>query len=256
MQTLFIEKRIKALVNDDWGEWLDTTDTAPFVNGDLVQYRLNAPVVIRIQKRTRAIATDPWGEWDDTNDAAPYEDTDILEYRQVTAELLAELNSEDADEVEPDYSIDILDITANVTVDANHVVTGDGIFDDLMETVNKHIKAEYDSTRINGTDYSTVYLGALTKVLEQSIKFVLEKDNAGLKAKVTEKNSDVLAAQESLYKRQEAGFDDNKYQKILETQMNAWNITFQDTDTTFIPNQIGQDGFDTAFLAAKKSYKK
>ena len=36
--------------------------------------------------------------------------------------------------------------------------------------------------------------------------------------------------------------------------MNAWGITFQDTDTTFIPNQIGQTDFDTSFAAARQSY--
>jgi len=68
------------------------------------------------------------------------------------------------------------------------------------------------------------------------------------------KQRDVLAAQEALYKRQKAGFDDNKHQKILETQMNAWGITFQDTDTTFIPSQIGQTEFDTSFNAVRQNY--
>lgn len=255
MENIFVEKRVKAAVLDDWGMWEDTTDTAPFHNTSLIQYRVNTLETIRLQKRTRALVTDEWDEWDDTNDASPYETTSLVQYRLVTSETIADELANEGEEA-ADYSINIEDITANVTVSADHVVSGDGVFDDIMETVNKHIKAEYDANRITTTDYSTVYLGALQSVLTESMKFALEKDNAGLKAKVTEKNSKVLDAQASLYARQEAGFDDNKHQKILDTQMNAWNITFQDTDTTFIPKQIGQEGFDTAFRAAAKNYKR
>ena len=35
-----------------------------------------------------------------------------------------------------------------------------------------------------------------------------------------------IKAQTSLYARQERGFDDNKYQKLFETQMNAWGVMF------------------------------
>ena len=255
MEFLFVEKRTKAVETDAWGEWAPTTDTAPFVNTKLVQYAVNRPVVIRVQKRTRVLATDAWSAWDDTNDAPPYENTELVEFREFTPEVREEeLKAASVSTASPTV-ISIADVTSNVQVDADNVVTGDGAFDDLMEPVNVHLKAQYDAGRINSTDYASVYLGAMQSVLTQAVKFALEKDNAGKKVTVTEQNIEVLKAQASLYARQEAGFDDNKYQKILDSQMNAWSITFQDTDTTFLPNQVQQNEFDKSFAAVRKNYK-
>ena len=164
---------------------------------------------------------------------------------------------------------------------------GTGVFDKLMEAVNKNIKIQYDEGKIKGTDYANVYLGSLQTVLQQSIEFILREklveaqiegvkmDNivkefeieikvpkelellekqvelaeqevlvkreqvAQTKAQAalinrqqTElelngvKDRESKAAQTSLYIRQERGFDDNKYQKLFEAQMNAWSLMF------------------------------
>ena len=62
----------------------------------------------------------------------------------------------------------------------NNVVTGTGAFDDLMEAVNIHLEAQFNLGRITGSDYATVYLGAMQAALENSVAFVmgLEKTNA------------------------------------------------------------------------------
>lgn len=74
------------------------------------------------------------------------------------------------------YNIDINDLTSNVTITSTNEVTGSGIFDTLMETVTKHIKAQYQEDRIVGGEYATVYLGALQSVLQLSVKILLDKD--------------------------------------------------------------------------------
>ena len=157
--------------------------------------------------------------------------------------------------------ITIENLTSNVTTSVDNVVTGDGIFDDLMETVNTHIEAQYNKGRIKGPEYATVYLGALQTVLSQSIQFVLsaklqeaqvtaiaadvavkeaqELDIIAAKdlkvqQKVTEadklatssKQRDVMAAQESLYARQELGFDDNKKLKLFEAQLDVFGMAW------------------------------
>jgi len=116
-------------------------------------------------------------------------------------------------------AIDITDLTSGVSVDSNHTVTGNGVFDDLMETVNTHIKAQFDSDRIQSTDIANMYIGIMPAVLAESMKFVLQKDTST-------KNEEVLEAQRALYDRQREGFDDNKYQKLFETQMNSWGLMF------------------------------
>ena len=52
-------------------------------------------------------------------------------------------------------------------------LTGSGVFDVLMKTVDLHLLQEFDSGRITGDQYSQVYLGALGSVLQQSVAFLL-----------------------------------------------------------------------------------
>lgn len=173
----------------------------------------------------------------------------------------------------------ILDDLTNGALDTENNWNGTGVFDKLIMAVNSNIEGQYNKGRINGADYANVYLGSMQSVIAQSMQFLLQEqlveaqiDNALKDVDIKErqalvaeakqadseltsaKNRLVLEAQEALYKRQKAGFDDNKHQKILDTQMNAWGITFQDTDTTFVPNQIGQTEFDTSFAATRQDY--
>ena len=55
---------------------------------------------------------------------------------------------------------------------------GTGNFDVLMRATKAHLEAEYAKDRIKGTEYSTVYLGALTQVMQTALQFTLTKDKA------------------------------------------------------------------------------
>jgi hypothetical protein len=59
---------------------------------------------------------------------------------------------------------------------------GTGAFDVLMESVNNQILKQWEQGRLSGADYAVVYLGALQAVLEQSVKFALSTESAGLQA--------------------------------------------------------------------------
>lgn len=61
---------------------------------------------------------------------------------------------------------------------------GTGVFDALMRTTKAHLQEEFSKNRIKGTEYSQVYLGALTQVMQQSLTFLLEKDKAYQQAKL------------------------------------------------------------------------
>lgn len=54
-------------------------------------------------------------------------------------------------------------------------IDGSGAFDKLMQATKLHLKEEHDAQRITGQEYSTVYLGALTAVLQTSIQFLLNE---------------------------------------------------------------------------------
>jgi len=71
-----------------------------------------------------------------------------------------------------DITID--NVTSNVQV-VNKVVTGDGTFDKLMGSVNAQIDNQFNLGRIKGTDYATVYLGAMQTVISQSMQFEIQE---------------------------------------------------------------------------------
>lgn len=50
-----------------------------------------------------------------------------------------------------------------------------------------------------------------------------------------------IEKQTELYQRQKEGFDDNKYQKLFETQMNAWGVMFSSGLLTTKPTIIDSD---------------
>lgn len=52
---------------------------------------------------------------------------------------------------------------------------GSGAFDCLMRATKLHLQEEYNASRITGQEYATVYLGALTAVLQTSIQFLLNE---------------------------------------------------------------------------------
>lgn len=202
---------------------------------------------ISILKRTRPSSTATWSNWVTTTEAPPYTETALVEYMVMDSTV-----------------VDINDITnGSIATDADGKAywSGTGYFDVIMAAMNGNIKVEYESGRIVGTQYADVYLGALQGALTAAVGLVTEKPaltkaraEAAEVAPNAEKQREVLQAQKELYKRQKAGFDDNKHQKILDAQLNAWGITFQDTDTTFIPTQLQQAGFTTSFDAVRANY--
>jgi len=132
----------------------------------------------------------------------------------------------------------------------NNVVTGSGSFDDLMEAVNIHLDAQFNLGRITGSDYATVYLGAMQAALQNSVAFTLglEKTNAEVtlinQKQVTEYGqtlttsltgapsaTSVLGRQINLYGEQAKGFKWNADQKYLKTLLDAWAINVSTAGT-------------------------
>jgi hypothetical protein len=62
---------------------------------------------------------------------------------------------------------------------------GSGVFDVLIQSVLRHIKAEYDEGRITGSDYANVYLGSMQSTLAEAVKFLLQEQQAGFQADLT-----------------------------------------------------------------------
>lgn len=82
---------------------------------------------------------------------------------------------------------------------------GGGVFDVLMQATKAHLQEEYAKGRIKGSDYSEVYLGALTVVMQQAITFLLEKDRAAAQTTLILEQVNTERAQQAYLVAQTAG---------------------------------------------------
>ena len=73
-------------------------------------------------------------------------------------------------------TVTVDNLTSNVVTDSEYIVTGDGVLDTLMSTINTHLDAQYKLGRLTGTDYATVYLGATQAALQQAVTYVLGQE--------------------------------------------------------------------------------
>ena len=139
-------------------------------------------------------------------------------------------------------AITFANLTAGVATDASNVVTGTGVLDDMMETVNAHLAAQFNLGRITGSDYATVYLTAMQATLQQAVAYTvgMQKGNAEesllLQKEITEfaqtdqatkvapSATSVMGAQAALAVEQAKGFKWNADQKYLKTILDAWSI--------------------------------
>jgi hypothetical protein len=72
---------------------------------------------------------------------------------------------------------------------------GTGIFDVLMRANKAHLEAEFNKGRIKGPEYSTVYLGSLTQVMQTALQFLLTKEKTSLENQLIEKQIELADAQ-------------------------------------------------------------
>lgn len=170
-------------------------------------------------------------------------------------------------------TITIASLTTNIATSATYVVTGDGVLDDIMETVNAHLDAQFKLGRITGTDYATVYLGAMQAAVAQAVQYTmgLEKTNAEVSlltqkditefaqtnqtSKVAANTLSTQGRQQNLYTEQAKGFQWNADQKYLKTLLDAWSINISTagvaaTGVTAI-NETGTGNINTQITNAE-----
>jgi len=74
-------------------------------------------------------------------------------------------------------------------------VSGNGAFDLLMKAAKAHLDEEWNKNRIKGAEYSQVYLGSLTAILDSSVQFLLQKDKYAREADLIEAQIDLIRQQ-------------------------------------------------------------
>ncbi len=132
---------------------------------------------------------------------------------------------------------------------------GTGVFDVLMASVDDHIEREYKDNRLTGEQYANVYLNLVTAVLDQSVKFLLSKDQARWEAVSAQMNARIaeIKATEALImlekvkvETQKAIFDmQNSGAQYAETKM---NLAKQDREYCLIGANVESEVFRRNFL--------
>ena len=147
-------------------------------------------------------------------------------------------------------AVNLTELTNGTTVvkevDGLNTYTWEGtaIFDVLVRMVNENLKIQYDEGRIKATDYAQAYIGGLQTCLTESMKYIMQKDNLIKDEELKQANIDLLD-------RQREGFDDNKYQKLFEAQMNAWALMFSSGLLTTQPSIISNDSASSLYNTLK-----
>ena len=121
---------------------------------------------------------------------------------------------------------------------------GTGVFDIIMKAANENIKIQNQASRITGAEYAEVYLGTMQTAISEAMRFLLNKDQSTKDLEVKQANIDLL-------NRQREGFDDNKYQKLFEAQMNAWALMFSSGLLTTKPEIISNDSASSLYNTLK-----
>ena len=144
-------------------------------------------------------------------------------------------------------TVDINDFS-NGSIDASDPQdpkwNGTGVFDIIMKAANENIKIQNQTSRITGAEYAEVYLGTMQSAIAEAMKFLLNKDQIIKDLEVKQANIELL-------NRQKEGFDDNKYQKLFEAQMNAWALVFSSGLLTDKPTIISNDSATALYNTLK-----
>lgn len=127
-------------------------------------------------------------------------------------------------------------------------LTGAGVYDTLMRAQKAHLDEEFKGGRIKGSEYATVYLGAMQAVLNAAIQFTLQKDASTFAARKAEaevllveqqtinagQEFKVLVAQECKLKAEFDVLQEQKLKTAAETTLMNQRILTEKAQTTSI----------------------
>jgi hypothetical protein len=134
--------------------------------------------------------------------------------------------------------MEVTDITSGA-------LTGTGVFDSLMRAVKVHLDEEFNKNRFSGEEYSTLYMGAMNAVLQQSIQYALTKEQS-------EGQAALLAAQASKTAKEEL-LVTQQLQNLATEQLNLVKQGAQlDKQGALLDEQIIKAVEDTALVTQQK----
>jgi hypothetical protein len=115
-------------------------------------------------------------------------------------------------------------LSTATTVGTGNATDGTGNFDNLMKVVTLHLEDQFTAGRITGTDYATVYLGALQSTLDQAVNFTLSMNKANADVDLVGKQEE-LVAQQKLTEVQSTSLVTNKVATELKQALDIAGAT-------------------------------
>jgi len=165
---------------------------------------------------------------------------------------------------------------AEILIDeiTNGTLGGNGVFDVLMKSVTNHLEREFKENRITGLEYSQVYLQVMQSTLQQSITFILSKQQANITAEKTKEELTLLAQkvitekaqtetlidgttavggvigkQAGLYQAQTDGFKRDAEQKLAKIMTDSYHV--RRTTNNNEPSPLGLQNTDISKVVEK-----
>jgi len=147
-----------------------------------------------------------------------------------------------------DTSTTDIEITCTpVCLDVSQV---EELYDRLSAKIYADMDKQYKEGKINGATYADTWAKLMATVVSGSMSTIAQiqmKETAmdrcvkQEQCNQSKKQQELLDEQIAMTKRQTEGFDDNKEQKMLEAQLNAWAMMFSSGLLEDMPDIINSD---------------
>lgn len=162
------------------------------------------------------------------------------------------LESTDKDDTNISTDIKYVDpsvITRNVKVDTmEYTVTGDGLFDILMDTATKHIKAQFDANRIRQEDYANAYL----EIYKVTLQAALQAWTTSVEYEHKKAEVDLVKAQARLVLIQALSEANKPAHLLAQIKQIESQVKHQDAQTDLVKAQTKQAIYTTEKLTPKQ----
>ena len=150
--------------------------------------------------------------------------------------------------------VDVENFTKDATIiptpnaEDTYQVTGEGVFDKIMSTVTLHLQAQFDSGRIKGEQFASMYTQLTAKALETSMQLLLQLPLKDKQEELLQAQIESEKAKSDLYERQAKGFDDDAKQKVTKILLDSWSVAFsvaKDDTNLVVPESINKKTIDS-----------
>lgn len=140
-------------------------------------------------------------------------------------------------------SADILTKNAQIDID-KYTVSGEGLFDELMETATKHLQVQFDANRIRQEDYAQAYID----IYKATLTAALQAWDTSLKDDENEAKLALLEAQKELTLAQAETERQKPAQIVAQTALTNAQTATQECQKDLVCTQAEEEAYKYEFI--------